>query len=307
MGTNPAMTTESSAELPPVRDRASTLRTAVIVLALGVLTVLAFYLPFRHLQAQDRSAPALEMSSMHMNRGTKFWAIPLLQAAGFAALIWAYLGLALGLLEAGPATRWRWLPLTHSARVRLHRHISLLVLGLILVHALATVFDAMGDNVLTAFVPFQEKYQPVVWSFDLGIFALYLAVLVGPTYYARRWVGAKRWQVVHRLAGIVYLLALWHTLLIGDDVAIYSWVHPLIWLLQIPLLLLFVQRLLVQAQKIRSRNAARLTRGDAALPRAALIHGASLALAAVGSLATIGVVVLVASGSYGSFIGSNPF
>jgi len=299
--------TAAVARVPPAQDRAATVRSALLVLVLGALTVLVFYLPFRHLQAQDRSAPALEMASMHMNRGTKFWAVPLLQASGFAALIWAYLGLALGLLETAAATRRRWLPLTPSARVRLHRQISLLVLGLVLVHAVATACDAMGDNLLTAFVPFQEKYQPVVWSFDLGIFALYLALLVGPTYYARRWVGAKRWRIIHRLAGIVYLLALWHTLLIGDDVAHYSWVHPLIWLLQIPLLLLLAERMLVQARRIRSRNVTSPERGEAALSHTALIRAVSLALAAVASLATVGIVILVASGSYSSFIGSNPF
>jgi methionine sulfoxide reductase heme-binding subunit len=288
------LTDRGPAQRAPTQDGPATLRSALIVLVLGALTVLVFYLPFRHLQAHDRSAPALEMSSMHMNRGTKFWAVPLLQASGFAALIWAYLGLTLGLLEPAAAARSHWLPFTGSTRVRLHRQISLLVLGLILVHAIATACDAMGDNIVTAFVPFEETYKPVVWSFDLGIFALYLGVLVGPTYYARRLVGTNRWRTVHRLAGVVYLLALWHALLIGDDVAHYPWVHPLIWLLQIPLLLLFAQRLVVQAQASRASGGG-------------VVRAISLALAAVAALGVIGIVVLVASGSYSSFIGSNPF
>lgn len=287
--------------------RPATVRSALLVLALGVLTLLAFYLPIRHLQAHDVSAPALEMQSMRMYRLNIFWAMPLLQAAGFAALIWAYLGLGLGLLEAGGGRRWRWLPLTPEGRVQLHRHISLLVLGLILVHALATAFDAMGDSLLSAFVPFEEGYKPARFAFDLGIIALYLMVLVGPTYYVRRRVGVRRWQVVHRLAGIVYMLALWHTLIVGDDVSHYSWVHPLIWLLQIPLLLLFIQRLLEQVRRSRKRDAYRRSRGDAAVPRGALVRGTCLALAGIGALAVVGVVVLVATGSYGTVVSSSPF
>lgn len=284
------------------RFRPTTLWSALIVLALGVATVLAFYFPFRHLQAHDVSAPAVTMKSMRMYRLNVFWAFPLLQAAGFAALIWAYLGLALGLVEAGPARRWRWLPLTPARRLQLHRQISVLVLGLILVHALATACDAMGDSLLSAFVPFEEGYAPAVFSFDLGIFALYLAVLVGPTYYVRRWVGVKRWRVVHRLAGVVYILALWHTLIVGDDVAYYPWIHPLIWLLQIPLLLLFVLRLLGQAQSNQKRDAIRLSCGDAAGPHATLVRGMYTSLAGIGALAIVGVVVLVATGSYGTVL-----
>ncbi|HEX3615426.1 MAG TPA: ferric reductase-like transmembrane domain-containing protein [Solirubrobacteraceae bacterium] len=289
------------------RDRSETLRSAAVVLVLGVLTVAVFYFPIRHLQAHDASAPAETMKSMRMYRLNVFWSFPLLQAAGFAALIWAYLGLCLGLLEAGPTGRWRWLPLSSAARVRLHRHISLLVLGLILVHAVATAFDAMGDNLLTAFVPWEEGYKPVVFSFVLGIFALYLALLVGPTYYVRRRIGVKRWQIVHRLAGVVYVLALWHTLIVGDDVAYYSWVHPLIWLLQIPLLALFVQRLLGQARVLRAREAARLELGEALLSRAQLTRATCLTLAGVGALAIVGVVVLVATGAYQSIVASNAF
>lgn len=310
-GTTPATTsadtTDSAAILPPERVGPATLWSALTVLALGALTVLAIYLPIRHLQAHDHSAPALEMPSMHMYRTNIFWAMPLVQAAGFAALIWAYLGLVLGLLEAGPAARWRRLPLTSEARVRLHRHVSLLVLGLILVHAVATACDAMGDNLLTAFVPFTEHYAPARFAFDLGIFALYLAVLVGPTYYVRRWVGANRWRVIHRLAGIVYVLALWHTLIVGDDVAHYSWLHPLIWLLQIPLLGVLVLRLLGQGQTGRDRAASRRSPRAAASPRGALVRGTSLTLAGVGALAIVGVVVLVVSGSYGTVVSASPF
>jgi hypothetical protein len=291
----------------PVRTRSATLWSALIVLALGALTVLAFYLPLAHQQANDASAAAVAMKSMHMYRMEVFWAFPLLQAAGFAALIWAYLGLALGLMEAGAAARWRWLPLTPAARMRLHRHISLLVLGLILVHALATAFDAMGDNLLTVFVPWQEGWGAAVLAYNLGIFALYLAVLIGPTYYVRRWVGAKRWRVIHRLAAIVYILAVWHTLIIGADVAYYPWARPLIWLLQIPLLLLFVRRLLEQAQSSRDRDAARRARGAAIAPRAALVRGTCYTLAGIGALAIVAVIGIVATGSSGTIVTSIQF
>jgi methionine sulfoxide reductase heme-binding subunit len=291
----------------PEPVRPTTLVSALIVLVLGALTVLAIYLPIRHLQAHNQSAPALEMPEMGMQHMNVFWAFPLLQAAGFAALIWAWVGLVLGLMESGGAARWRWLPLSPGDRIRLHRQVSILVLGLILVHAVATACDAMGDNVITAFVPFTEGYAPARFAFDLGIFAFYLAVLVGPTYYVRRWVGANRWRLVHRLAAVVYLLALWHTLIVGDDVARYPWIHPVIWLAQVPILALFVVRMSEVVRRSYEREATALAAGVPVAPRAELLRVVAGALAGLAVLAIVGVVSLVVTGSYGTVVSASPF
>lgn len=42
----------------------------------------------------------------------------------------------------------------------------------------------------------------------IGVVAGYLAVLVGPTFYARRRLGARTWRKLHRILPIAYLLVL---------------------------------------------------------------------------------------------------
>lgn len=259
-------------------------RSALIVLVLGALTVLVLYAWIYQQQAAGKSAAAIAMPSMHMNRMGVFWSFPLLQAAGLAALIWAYLGLGLGLLESGGTVRWRWLPLSVAGRMRLHRHISLLVLGLIMVHILATAVDGMGDNLLTVLVPGQAGWAAARFAYNIGIIAFYLAILVGPTYYIRRRIGVTRWRILHRLAAIVYILSIWHALLLGADIAFYGWVRPVMWLLQIPLLLLFIRRLVTSARGRRRRPVAR---------------GICYATAAVGAAAIAGVLAVVVTGNSG--------
>ena len=51
----------------------------------------------------------------------------------------------------------------------------------------------------------------------MGILAGYLALLLGPTYYLRRRIGAKRWRLVHRATVVVFALAVAHSLGSGTD------------------------------------------------------------------------------------------
>lgn len=263
--------------------RARALRSGAIVAGLGALTVLPLYAVIFRLQARDHSAAAIGMASMHMNRMSVFWAFPILQASGIAALLWAYAGVALGLLESGRRTTL--FGLGRAQLDRMHRQISLLVIGLILVHAVATAYDAMGDNLVTVFVPWRESWQAAVFAYNLGIFALYLAVLVGPTYYLRRRIGPVRWRFVHRFAVLVYVLSVWHTLLLGLDFSHYPWMRPLTWLAQIPLLVLFVRRL-VQPARRPSANPVRARVGAAI----------RWTLAAAGAAGIVAITVLVVDG-----------
>jgi DMSO/TMAO reductase YedYZ heme-binding membrane subunit len=304
MTTTPTSLPTSVSELQR-RRRRETARSAVVVLVLGALTLAVLYAWIYRQQAADRSAAAIAMPTMHMNRMDVFWSFPLLQAAGLAALIWAYIGVALGLMESGGAARWSWLPLTPVQRLRLHRHISLLVLGLILVHVFATAVDAMGDNLLTVLIPGQAGWAQARFAYDIGIIALYLAVLVGPTYYIRRRIGPTRWRLIHRLAIVVYVLSVWHALLLGADIAFYGWVRPFMWLMQIPLLLLFVRRVLEAARVSRASHAARARDAVRSVDGASTVGGgASIAiravcygLAAAGMAAIAGVILVVITGS----------
>jgi len=258
-------------------------RLPVAIVAAGLPTVLPIYAWIAILQSQDRSAAELAMPSMGMNNMSVFWAFPLLQASGLAALMWAYAGVALGLAESG--RRLRWLPLRRREMDRLHRYISLLVIGLIVVHVLATAFDAMGDSLATVLVPQQESWAAARWAYDLGIFAFYLSLLLGTTYYLRRYIGTRAWRFAHRFVIVVYILSVWHTLIIGADVRHYGWMRPVLWLAQVPLLALLCYRLITPAARSRSR-AATATRYGIALASAAAL-AAIVAIVATGHYATV--------------------
>jgi hypothetical protein len=286
---SPATVTASAPGTPSVPGALARTRAWVLpagIAALGLLTILPVYAWIAVLQSQDHSAAALSMPTMGMNRMGVFWAFPLLQASGLAALLWAYLGVALGLAESGRTMRW--LPLRRRQLDRLHRYISLLVIGLIVVHMVATVFDAMGDSLLTVLVPQQEGWTAARWAYDLGIFAFYLALLLGPTYYLRRFIGMRVWRFAHRFVVVVYILSVWHTLIIGADVQHYGWMRPALWLAQVPLLALLCYRLISPAARSRSMTAT------------ATRYGVALASAA----AVVAIVAIVATGHYDTVVQS---
>jgi hypothetical protein len=282
--TAPALGARPAATVP-ARRAASGLLPAIITV-LGFMTVLPIYGWISDLQSRGDSAAALAMPSMGMTHLDTFWAFPVLQASGLAALLWAYLGVALGLAESGRTMRW--LPLRRRELDRLHRSISLLVIGLIIVHVIATVFDAMGDTLVTVLVPQAEGWGAARWAYDLGIFAFYLSLLLGPTYYLRRVVGTRAWRLAHRFVIVVYILSVWHTLIIGADVQHYGWMRPALWLAQVPLLALFCYRLMSPAA--RSRTAA----------ATATRYGFALA----GAAAMIAIVAIVATGHYATVVQS---
>jgi len=255
---------------------------------LGFLTFLPLDIWIRNLQAQGKSAAALAMSDMHMEQMHKFWAFPVLQATGLAGLIWAYVGVALGLFESGKTVSW--FPLSRPRVDRLHRQISLLVLALMTAHVVATALDAMGDSWKTVLIPWQwanQGWPQAVTGYTTGIVAFYLALLLGPTYYLRRLIGVTRWRFLHRFVVVVYILSFWHAMILGLDVSHYGWVRPFMWLMQIPLLVLFVRRLLQPAAGSRGLSRRRVQ------ARAATARG----LAVASGVAIVAVAAIVATGN----------
>lgn len=287
---NPAVVTSPAPPRPSVPGAPAPAsvpgRLPACITVAGLLTVLPIYVWIATLQSQDHSAAALSMPSMGMDRMSVYWAFPVLQASGLAALLWAYAGVALGLAESGRTLRW--LPLRRRDMDRLHRYISLLVIGLIVVHVVATALDAMGDSLLTVLVPGRESWTAARWAYDLGIFAFYLSLLLGPTYYLRRFTGTRLWRFAHRFVIVVYVMSVWHTLIIGADVQHYGWMRPALWLAQVPLLALFSYRLIAPAARSRS------TAGTA------VRYGAAVA----GASALLAIVAIVVTGDYTTVVQS---
>lgn len=168
----------------------------------------------------------------------------LARALGMTALLLAALAVALGLVAPGPDHHG---PVAGGPLRGLHRSLGLVTVVLVVAHALvpyASVFPPFGGW-STATVPFAQPYSwgtTAEWAESAGIVALYLMVLVGPTYYvARRW--RRGWRLVHHLALVTYMLAVAHTLLLGSDFLIRGSLRLALIGAQVPLLALLARRL----------------------------------------------------------------
>jgi sulfoxide reductase heme-binding subunit YedZ len=135
------------------------------------------------------------------------------RASGVLALVLISLAVLMGLAMAA-----RVLPRGRVTRavLRVHEHVALAGLTAIVVHGLALLGDKwLHPGLADIAVPFAMTYRP---SFTgLGIIAGYLALLVGPSFYARRRLGAGRWRKLHRASALVWVLGAVHTLGAGSD------------------------------------------------------------------------------------------
>lgn len=100
--------------------------------------------------------------------------------------------------------------------VKVHQQVALAALATIAAHGALLLGDKwLKAGVTGITIPFTIAYRPV-WT-GLGILAGYLAVALGPTFYLRRRIGARRWRLVHRTTVLVYALAVLHSLGSGTD------------------------------------------------------------------------------------------
>src|SRR5579871_1045074 len=88
-------------------------------------------------------AAAIEMPSMVRDGGV--WPYSASQAVGWAALLWSWLTIQLGLALPICGQRRRRLRARLEA---LHRSMSLSLVGLVLAHALLLLWDRMGDTLV---------------------------------------------------------------------------------------------------------------------------------------------------------------
>lgn len=135
------------------------------------------------------------------------------RSAGIVAFLLIATAVILGLYMAGGVSRR---PGAKRTLVKVHEQIALAALAAIAAHGLLLLGDKwLNPGVSGIFVPFTMSYRPV-WT-GLGITAGYLAAILGPTFYLRRRIGAKRWRQIHKTTVVVYVLAVLHSLGSGTD------------------------------------------------------------------------------------------
>ena len=144
----------------------------------------------------------IEMLPWIIARATGFAAFGLISCAMIAGLLVRTRG-SIGSVKGG-------------GMVDLHRHLSLLALLAIGVHAIALLFDATIDiGPLALVVPGLIPYRPF-WT-GLGVIAAELALLVHVSFYALSHIGGKNWRRLHWVTYSVFLFGALHGIMSGTD------------------------------------------------------------------------------------------
>ncbi len=171
------------------------------------------------------------------------------RASGVVALVLISAAVVIGLLMAARVIRR---PALKRTLIRLHEHLALVSLVAIAAHGLALLGDGwLKPGLRGIAVPFALGYRPAFSG--LGIIAGYLAVLVGPSFYLRRRIGARRWRKLHRATLLVWMLAAVHAIGTGSD-ANTVWLRVIVLAPVVPIVYLLAIRLLTR-QPERGRPA----------------------------------------------------
>jgi sulfoxide reductase heme-binding subunit YedZ len=178
------------------------------------------------------------------------------RALGIVAIVALAVSVALGLAMAGRLARRPGLP---AKLKRLHEASALVALGLIVSHAGVLLADGwLRPGIAGIALPFQLGYRPV-WT-GIGIIAGWLALILGLSFYVRKWIGTRTWRWLHRWTLAVYVLAIGHAVGAGTD-GRSTWMLVMLTLLTAPIVFAFSYRIL-PAGAARPRRAA----GPAAPP-----------------------------------------
>jgi sulfoxide reductase heme-binding subunit YedZ len=135
------------------------------------------------------------------------------RATGIVCLVLTTTAVLLGLL----VSRQGRLPgLPRFGVVHLHRYVSLLAVGFVVVHILTAIVDSyVSISVAAAVIPFVSAYKPF-WL-GLGAVSIDLMAAVIVTSLIRGRIGRKTWRAVHWLAYAAWPIAVAHSIGSGPD------------------------------------------------------------------------------------------
>jgi sulfoxide reductase heme-binding subunit YedZ len=143
----------------------------------------------------------------------------------------------LGLLQS---TR-SFSPKQRMALRPLHEALAVMSLLAVVLHAVLILADPwLRPGLAGILIPFASPYRPLAVA--LGVVGFYLSLLIGPTYYLRQRLGAKRWRAVHAFAPATYALVTLHVILAGSD-ASTVWLRFMVGAMTAPILVLVGLRL----------------------------------------------------------------
>lgn len=161
------------------------------------------------------------------------------RASGIVALVLISVSVVLGLAMAGKAISR---PRLRQAVAKLHEHVAVTAVLAIGAHGISLLGDHwLNPGLAGISIPFAMSYRPTFTG--IGIIGGYLALLLGPTFYLRRRIGARRWRTLHRFILAVWVLSAIHALGSGSD-APRLWLRGLVVVPVVPVAYLLVVRAL---------------------------------------------------------------
>ncbi len=166
------------------------------------------------------------------------------RSAGIVSILAVSVSVIIGLLMANGLPKRGWAGITKRKLVAVHESTALAGMVAITVHGLTLMGDKFMHPTLSQIaVPFTMGYRPGFTG--LGIIAGWLAIFLGLSFYARRYVGVKRWRTLHRATIAVWALGVVHALGSGTD-ASQTWLQAILVVTGIPIVYLFLRRILPQ-------------------------------------------------------------
>lgn len=161
------------------------------------------------------------------------------RASGIVALVLISLSVIMGLAMAAKILGR---PGVKRTVAKLHEHVALTALLAIAAHGLSLLGDHwLNPGWAGITVPFALAYRPQFTG--IGIIGGYLALLLGPSFYLRRRIGARRWRRLHTLIFATWILCAAHALGAGSD-AQRLWLRAIVVVPAVPIAYLFALRVL---------------------------------------------------------------
>jgi predicted ferric reductase len=98
----------------------------------------------------------------------------------------------------------------------MHEYISWLGLVFAAVHAAVLIFDGyIHYTLLAILVPFNSAYR-TTWV-GIGQISFYALALISASFYAKKRLGHRAWQIIHYASFVTFLLVTLHGLFSGTD------------------------------------------------------------------------------------------
>jgi sulfoxide reductase heme-binding subunit YedZ len=148
-----------------------------------------------------------------MKTDPTFWLLA--RASGLTAYVLLTTTALAGLvLKARPLGR----AIKAPALTDLHRFLTFLALGALVLHGVALALDRTVHMPLAALViPGASPYRPIPVA--LGVLACELAVLIALSFSVRRRIGFRNWRRLHWLTYVLFAFATVHGIAAGTDSA----------------------------------------------------------------------------------------